>query len=92
MKIKKYIQFMYQKNAVKKNMLIYYEQEMKERNIMFLSKILISSGMTILYIVEDNIFCRYCSQALSTEKIIKPHTKYCFKVIAKIKNYNVLKR
>ena len=57
MEIKKNIQSMYQKNVVKKNLLIYCYKEKKERDTMFLSKILILSCIKIiLYIVEENIF------------------------------------
>ena len=41
---------------MKKNMLIYYELEKKERDTMFLSKISLLSCMIMLYIVEENIF------------------------------------
>ena len=44
---------------------------------MFLSNILILSGMIILYIVH---FCRYCLQASSTEEILKSQIKDCFKI------------
>ena len=50
------IQFMYQKNIVEKNMLIYYSYEKNERDTMFLSQILILSCMIILYTVQKNIF------------------------------------
>ena len=50
------IQFMYQKNIVEKNMLIYYSYEKNERDSMFLSQILILSCMIILYTVQKNIF------------------------------------
>ena len=35
--------------------------------------------MTILYIVGENIFCRYCLQAFSKEEILKRHIKVWFK-------------
>ena len=50
------IQFMYQKNIVEKNMLIYYSYEKNERDTLFLSQILILSCMIILYTVQKNIF------------------------------------
>ena len=47
---------MYQKNVMKKNMLIYYWQEKKTKGTMFLSKILVLSCINVHYIVEENIF------------------------------------
>ena len=61
-------------------MLIYYQQEKKERNIIFLSKILILSKKDTL---EKNIFCPYCLQAFSTEEILKRHIKIGFKTNGK---------
>ena len=52
---------------------------------MFLSKILIDSCIIIPYIIEKNIFCRYCLQDFSTEEIIKGTIKDCFRVNGKQK-------
>ena len=49
---------------------------------MFLSKILVHSCITILYIAEKK-FCRYCLQAFSTEEILIRHIKYFFKINGK---------
>ena len=68
---------MCQKNALKKNMLIYYLQAKKIKNIISLSKILISLCMIIHYIVKRKHFCCYCLQAVSTEETLK-HIKDCF--------------
>ena len=43
---------MYQNNVVKKNILMYYQQEKKERDTMFLSNILILPFMIIPHIME----------------------------------------
>ena len=50
---------------------------------MFLSKILILSYIIVLYIVEKKHFCHYYLQAFSTEEILKPHIKDCFKINCK---------
>ena len=47
---------MCQKNALKKNILIYWFIYFVERHVMFLSKILINLCMIIHYIVEKNVF------------------------------------
>ena len=80
MKAKKNIQSMYQKNVMKKNMLIYYCKEKKLKGTMFLSSVLIHLCMTIYYTVQKNNFCCYCLQAFSSEKILKPHIKDCLKI------------
>ena len=49
---------------------------------MFLSKILILSWVTILYIGEKK-FCRYYLQAFCTEEILKCHIKDSFKINGK---------
>ena len=52
---------------------------------MFLLKILILSSIIILYIMEENIFCRYCLQSFNIEEILKCHIKDCFKINGKQK-------
>ena len=47
---------------------------------MFLSKI---SFMVIYYLVEENIFCRYCLETFITEELLKRHIKKCFKIDGK---------
>ena len=66
---------MYQKNAVKKNMSIFYKQEKKKRDIMFLLKTLTISCMMKI--------CRYCLQTFSIEEILKNYIKDCFKINGK---------
>ena len=56
MKIRKNNEFMYQEDAVKKNMLIYYLLEKKAKSTMFLSKTLIDFCKVIHYIVEEKPF------------------------------------
>ena len=46
-------------------------------------KRLIHFYMIIHDVVEENIFCRYCLQAFSTEDILKRHIKDCFKINGK---------
>ena len=62
---------MHQKNVVKKNMLIYYQQRRKTKDTMFLSKILIHSRIAIFYIMEKNIFIVNCLQDFSTKETFK---------------------
>ena len=50
---------------------------------MFLSKTVIHSCMTIHYIVEENIFGRYCLQAFRAAENLKCYIKYCFKINGK---------
>ena len=47
---------------------------------MFLSMISTDPCMIIHYIMEDNIFFRYCLHAFITKEILKPHIKDCFKI------------
>ena len=45
-----------------------------------------TDSCTILhYIMEENIFRRYCLHAFITEKILKRHIKDCFKINGKKK-------
>ena len=50
---------------------------------MFLSKILILSGMIILSIVKENIFVVIVYKVFSSEEILKIHIKDCFKINGK---------
>ena len=55
-KIRKNIQSMHQKIVTKKNMLIYYWQKKNAKGTMLVLKVSMRSCMTILYMVEGNIF------------------------------------
>ena len=77
MKMRKNIQSMYQKNAVKRNLLIYYWYEEKTKDIMFSSKTYHTLNRGRKH------FCRYCLQAFSTEEILIYHIKDCFRTNGK---------
>ena len=64
-------------------MLMHYQLEKKAKDIMFSSKILIYLCMIIGYISEESILWCYCSQAFSTEKVLKRQIKDYFKVNGK---------
>ena len=72
---KENIQFMYQKNVVKKNMVIYYVLKKDFSTLMY--------NHALLH--RKKQFYRYCLQAFSTEEILKHHFKVYFKINGKQK-------
>ena len=72
---KENIQFMYQKNVVKKNMVIYYVLKKDFSTLMY--------NHALLH--RKKQFYRYCLQAFSTEEILKHHIKVYFKINGKQK-------
>ena len=60
-------------NAVKKSMLIYYYQDKKERDNMFMSKALNRFMYDGTFYHGRKQFCLYCLKAFSREKILKHH-------------------
>ena len=82
MKIKKNIQSIIKKNYEEKHVDLLWIGEEGERHY-----VLIKDFITFMY---DNAlhrgrkhFCCYCSQAFSTEKILKRHINGCFKINGK---------
>ena len=59
---------MYQQNAIKINILIYYWLDKKTKGTIFLSKILIYSCIIMHYIVEENIFVAIAYKLLEQTK------------------------
>ena len=66
MKIRKNIQYTYQKSV--KERVIYYQDEKKERDTMFLPNILVRSCVIIHYIVEESIFALFVDKLLVQKK------------------------
>ena len=68
---------------MKKNMLIYYQQKKKEREVIFLSKILIRSNVIIHYILEENIFVVNVYKLL----VQKKHLNFVSETALKLMDY-----
>ena len=66
MKIRKNIQYTYQKSV--KQRIIYYQDEKKERDTMLLPNILVRSCVIMHYIVEENIFAVFVDKLLVQKK------------------------
>ena len=67
MKIRKNSQYTYQKSV--KERIIYYQDEKKERDTMFLPNILVRSCVIIYYIVEENVFAVFVDKLLVQKKL-----------------------
>ena len=82
MKIKKNIQYMYQKNVVKENIDLLLIAEGEKKHYVF-----IKDFNTFMY--DHTLhrgrkhFCRYCFQAFRTPEKLKYHIKNCFKINGK---------
>ena len=66
MKIRKNSQYTYQKSV--KERIIYYQDEKKERDTMFLPNILVRFCVIIYYIVEENVFAVFVDKLLVQKK------------------------
>ena len=66
MKIRKNSQYTYQKSV--KERIIYYQDEKKERDTIFLPNILVRSCVIIYYIVEENVFAVFVDKLLVQKK------------------------
>ena len=81
MKIKKSIQYMYQKNVLKKNINLLLIGEKGKGHYVLIKDFDIFMYDHTLH--HGKKLCRYCSQAFSIGEILKRHIKDCFKINGK---------